>query len=107
MDLDAGKLEIPFADKITHFMFYLIFGVLGCLFFRERTKGRMEVGKAMKYSASIAIPYGIFIEVLQHTVTVDRMAEFGDILANTIGTIAGVGLIWWYFSKERQLKWKI
>ena len=107
MELDKGKIEIPFADKITHFVFYLIFSILACLFFRERSKGKIHMGRAIGYSALIAIIYGIFIEILQHTVTVDRMAEFGDILANTIGTIAGVGLIWWYFSKERQLKWKI
>lgn len=104
--LDTGNLDIPYADKVTHFIFYALFGILGCLFLRERTKGKMQLGKAIKRIALSAIGYGIFIEVLQYAVTVDRMAELGDVLANSLGAIAGVGLIWWYFSKERPLKWK-
>lgn len=106
MDLDAGKLNIPYADKITHFVFYTVFAILGCLFLRERTKGNIAIGKAIKNIVVAAIGYGIFIEVLQYTFTEDRKAELGDVLANTFGAIVGVGLIWWYFSKERPLKWK-
>ncbi|WP_222983207.1 VanZ family protein [Flagellimonas meishanensis] len=107
MELDAGKLDIPYADKITHFIFYLMFSVLGCLFVREQTKGDWTLQKTTWYMVSFAIAYGILIEVLQYTLTEDRMAEMGDVLANTIGAIAGIGSIRWYFSKERQLKWKI
>ncbi|MDC6367272.1 MULTISPECIES: VanZ family protein [Flavobacteriaceae] len=107
LELDTGEINIPYADKIVHFVFYLVFAVLGCLFLRERSKGTMKLGKTLIYILLVAVGYGIFIEILQYTITVDRMAEFGDILANTIGAIAGISFIWWYFSKERQLKWKI
>ena len=106
MDLDAVELDIPYVDKITHFIFYTVFAILGCLFLHERTKGNITLHRAIKNIVLAAIGYGIFIEVLQYTLTVDRKAEFGDVLANTFGAIAGVGLIWWYFSKERPLKWK-
>nr|WP_299175079.1 VanZ family protein [uncultured Allomuricauda sp.] len=106
LDLDAGKLRIPYADKVTHFTFYMVFAILGCLFLRERTQGSMRLETAMVLMGFIAVFYGMFMEVLQYTLTSDRMAEFGDVLANTFGAIVGVGLIKWYFSKERPLKWK-
>lgn len=106
MDLDEGRWNIPYADKITHFIFYLVFGVLGCLFVRERTKGQMELVKASRLIFLVAVVYGIGIEVLQYTLTTDRMAEFGDVLANTFGAFVGISLVRWSFSKERPLKWK-
>lgn len=107
MELDAGKLDIPHADKFAHFIFYMMFSILGCLFVRERTEGNWSVQKAVKYMVLVAMLYGMVIEVLQYTLTEDRMAEIGDVLANTIGAMAGISSILWYFSKERQLKWKI
>ncbi len=106
MDLDGGRWNIPYADKITHFIFYLVFGVLGCLFVRERTKGQMELVKASRLIFLVAVVYGIGIEVLQYTLTTNRMAEFGDVLANTFGAFVGISLVRWSFSKERPLKWK-
>lgn len=106
MDLDEGGWDIPYIDKMVHFMFYLLFGILGCLFVRERTKGQMELVKASRYILIVAVAYGIFIEALQYTLTTDRMAEFGDVLANTFGAFVGISLVRWSFSKERPLKWK-
>ena len=106
MDLDEGNLNIPYADKITHFVFYMVFSVLGCLTVRERTKGHMALGKTVVAIVVTAIFYGILIEVLQYTVTKDRMAEFADVLANTLGAFVGIGLIRWFFSKKKPLKWK-
>lgn len=103
---DTGDLNFPFADKITHFFFYFVFAILGCLFLRERTKGNMELRKAITIIGFVAFFYGILIEGLQYTMTEDRMAELADVVANTVGAIVGVALIWWYFSKERPLKWK-
>lgn len=106
MDLDGRGWNIPYADKITHFIFYLVFGMLGCLFVRERTKGQMELVKASRLIFLVAVAYGVGIEVLQYTLTTDRMAEFGDVLANTFGAFVGISLVRWSFSKERPLKWK-
>ncbi|MBS9460809.1 VanZ family protein [Flagellimonas sp. 389] len=105
--VDTSGVAIPYADKIVHFSFYLIFAILGCFFLRERTQGDITIGRAVLSILFTAIAYGIFIEVLQYTVTANRMAEFGDIIANTLGAIVGVSVIKWFFSKERPLKWKI
>jgi len=106
IDLPPGSFNIPYADKIIHFIFYLGFGFLGSLCFRERTKGSLGIGKTIKIVLVLAIVYGIIIEILQYTITTDRMAEFGDVLANTLGAFAGIGLIRWVFSKKNPLKWK-
>lgn len=106
MNLDAGNLNVPYADKITHFIFYMVFGFVGCLSFRERTKGSLGLSKTTKIVVGLAIVYGIIIEVLQYMVTTDRMAEIGDFLANTLGAFTGIGLIMWVFSKKNPLKWK-
>ena len=106
VDLDTGKLDIPYADKMTHFVFYTVFAFLGCFFVRERTRGNLKMGRTTIYVLLGAIIYGILIEVLQYTVTVDRMAELGDVFANILGAFVGIGLIRWLFSKERPLKWK-
>ncbi|RIV35449.1 VanZ family protein [Flagellimonas lutimaris] len=106
MDLNTGNLNIPYADKIIHFVFYLGFGFLGSLCFRERTKGALGLIKTVKIVVISAVAYGIIIEILQYTITTDRMAEFGDVLANVLGAFAGIGLIRWVFSKKNPLKWK-
>ena len=106
IDLPPGSLNIPYADKITHFIFYLVFGFVGCLCLRERTEGSLGLRKTLIIVLFSAILYGILIEVLQYAITTDRMAEFGDVLANTLGAFVGIALIRWVFSKKNPLKWK-
>ncbi|SDQ26512.1 VanZ family protein [Flagellimonas zhangzhouensis] len=106
ISLDTGGLNIPYADKITHFIFHTVFVFLGSLAVRERTRGQIGIKKATIMILVLAIIYGIIIEVLQYTITMDRHAEFGDVLANTLGAFAGIILIRWLFSKEKPLKWK-
>jgi VanZ family protein len=106
VDLDGVAFQIPYADKITHFVFYMVFGFLGSLFVRERTRGAVNIQKATKIMVVSAIAYGMLVEVLQYTFTTDRMAEWADVVANSLGAFAGIGLIRWIFSKEKPLKWK-
>ncbi|WP_421805455.1 VanZ family protein [Flagellimonas sp.] len=106
MDMDPGSFNVPYADKITHFIFYLVFAFVGCMSVRERTTGNLGLVKTTRIVLVLAIIYGILIEVLQYTLTTDRMAELGDVFANTLGAFAGIGLIRWVFSKKNPLKWK-
>ena len=103
---DTGGLTVPYADKIVHFTFYLVFTIAGSLSLRERTSGSLGLGKTLTIVLIFAILYGILMEVLQYTLTKDRMAEFADVLANALGAFAGIGLIRWIFSKKNPLKWK-
>lgn len=103
--LDTGTLDIPFADKITHFVFYFVFVVLGTLLVRERGKGRISLGRATWWVLLIAVGYGILIEGMQYTLTRDRMMELWDMVSNTLGAMVGMGLIRWAFSGKKQLNW--
>ncbi len=105
--LDTGTVNIPYADKVTHLVFYGGFVVLGCLFVREMKSGKTTVTRAIAIMLPTAVIYGIFIELLQYAITENRMAEYGDAIANAIGAGLGALLIWWYFSKKQPLKWKI
>jgi glycopeptide antibiotics resistance protein len=42
---------------------------------------------SIKWAALVAIPYGFFIEVLQHFLLTTRSADFLDIAANVIGFV--------------------
>ena len=106
LHLKTGKIHVPYADKITHFVFYSGFAFLGSLCLRERTRGNVPLGRATLMVLVTAICYGILIELLQYLFTTDRMAEMGDVLANSLGALTGIGLIRWLFSKEKPLKWK-
>ncbi len=55
---------------------------------------------------TVAALYGIGIEALQYSITKDRMAEWGDVLANSLGAVTGGLVIWWYFTKKEPLKWR-
>ena len=68
--------------------------------------GNLGLVKTTRVVLVLAIIYGILIEILQYTLTTDRMAELGDVFANTLGAFAGIGLIRWVFSKKNPLKWK-
>ena len=104
--LDTGSVSIPFADKITHFGFYAGFVLLGCLSLWERKEKKITLKKALIVMVLAAIFYGIGIEALQYSITEDRMAEWGDVLANSFGAFAGGLVVWWYFTKKEPLKWK-
>lgn len=104
--LDTGSLNIPHADKIVHFVFYFVFVLLGCMFVRERSKGRVGLVRTTWTVMLLAVGYGILIEGMQYTFTQDRMMEFLDTVSNTFGALAGMVMIRWFFSGEKQLKWK-
>ncbi len=97
--IDNGiGIRIPHIDKITHFIFYCVFVVLGTLFLKEKTKKPLKINKIVLRILVVAILYGMVIEALQHIMPYDRAAEILDILANTVGAIFGGLLIKKYFS---------
>nr|WP_298994382.1 VanZ family protein [uncultured Allomuricauda sp.] len=104
--LDTGSVSIPYADKITHFGFYSGFVVLGCLSIWERKRERTTLKKTLIIMVFTATFYGMGIEALQYSLTENRMAEWGDVLANTLGAFIGGLAIWWYFTKKEPLKWR-
>lgn len=103
---NQSNFKIPHLDKAVHFVFYFVACVLGIFFLRERTNSQMRLKKAILLMLFLTIAFGICIEILQFTVTADRMGDIFDGLANTIGSICGAIVINSYFSSKKGLKWK-
>ncbi|MCO6175151.1 VanZ family protein [Flavobacterium sp. NRK F10] len=76
----AGSfLPIPNKDKVVHFLFYFFFVYFWSKTFKQSDK--------FFYIVIVAVIYGIIIEVLQGVCTVNRQADFFDVLANTCGAV--------------------
>ena len=69
-------LQLPFKDKLVHFIFYFVFVVLWCFGLHKTDKIKILL---------IAVVYGIIIEILQYVLTENRTADFYDVLANSLG----------------------
>ena len=76
------QLNIPFLDKIAHFVFYFGAVILGCLALREMVTKKLQLRKAIGYNLGFAMVYGIIIEVLQEKYTTFRDGNVYDVMAN-------------------------
>jgi len=86
----VGFLNIPHLDKIVHFGLYVVFTMLLLSETNaKRKKGELEI-KSVFISLTIAIFYGLLIELMQMLVFKSRGAEFWDFVANTVGAIVAV-----------------
>ncbi|MEM1326363.1 MAG: VanZ family protein [Bacteroidota bacterium] len=85
-------------DKLAHAAVYTIFGLLLYLFWRIFT-GRQ---KAMIWSWSVAVSYGIAMEVVQYSFFPNRYFEIFDIFANIVGATISLLLIYFLTDKKSQ-----
>lgn len=72
-----------YKDKIIHFLFYFVFVLLWNYALK---KNKIEIFTIVV----IAIVYGIIIEVLQSTITLNREADVFDALANSLGACSAL-----------------
>ncbi|MEO1486673.1 MAG: VanZ family protein [Bacteroidota bacterium] len=101
-ELDTDTVQIPFADKITHFVFYFGFVVLGS-FWLGRRQSEFILKRVMVVFA-LGIAYGGFMELMQLAFTEDRAAEWTDMLANLLGATFAVLAVLRFNNKEEPLK---
>ena len=85
-----GSINIPYGDKIVHFIFYFVAAVLGTLFLVEAKKERIVQSAHVVILAFTLIFFGIIIEVIQETMTTNRSGDAYDALANSMGIIVGI-----------------
>jgi VanZ family protein len=81
------KVDVEYADKIFHAMAYALLSTMWYIVLKTH-----KYSKALTIAASVAVIYGIIIEVLQGTLTEARTLDVYDILANCIG-IAFISVI--------------
>jgi len=86
---DVPFLNIPYFDKIAHFLMY--FGLMSVIVFEHRNEiiGRTQ----LSLTALIPFVYGILMEILQLTIAANRSGNIYDVLANTTGIIVSA-LLW-------------
>ncbi|NJY64143.1 VanZ family protein [Salinimicrobium sp. CDJ15-81-2] len=94
------------SDKLMHSGAYFGLGLLWMLFgifsFPEKNLFRRII-----IISVAAVAFGIFIEVLQDTLTTYRQLDLYDVLANTIGVLAAAVLMWMLKNYLLSLKAKI
>ena len=103
-DAELSSVNIPYGDKVVHFIFYFVAAVLGSLFFIETKEVKSVLIKNLKILALLLIFFGIIIEVIQEAMTVNRSGDVFDALANSIGVILGIIAIFTEFLGQRGLK---
>ena len=90
-----SKIKSVGNDKIVHFLFYLFFVILWGLVKRQNDSNR----KYYLFVFLVAMSYGLIIEVLQEILTNTRQADFYDFLANTIGALTALVVLFFYKNK--------
>ncbi|MFV9552336.1 VanZ family protein [Algibacter sp. PT7-4] len=89
---DLPDVNISFADKIFHFFAYSLFAILW--YFAFNFTFNFKKHKAIIYAFTLAVLFGIIIEILQDTMTVSRALDVYDAIANTLGALIASALIW-------------
>lgn len=84
-----SKVVVKGADKFVHFCFYFILTILLVLNFSYR----FNVKRSIFISISIAVFYGMIIEVLQGVLTSNREPEIKDVLFNSLGSFSAALLL--------------
>ncbi len=103
-EMMTTRLNIPHIDKLVHFTFYFVLVVFGVKAAREIFKVNLELNKVLLYSVILACAYGIIIELLQYGFTVNRQGDIFDVLANSMGALAGMFVVNRLVSKGWSLK---
>ncbi|RAJ18237.1 VanZ like protein [Olleya aquimaris] len=79
------------SDKVLHVLAHVI--LTGLWFLTLNQFYRKGINQAKTIALVVSILFGILIEVLQHTATQSREADFKDVIANILGALIAVLLI--------------
>ena len=71
-------------DKVEHFLAYFVLAAYAVMLFAQR--------RAQALAAAGLIALGVGLEFAQGALTVSRMADSADALANSLGVLAGLAL---------------
>jgi VanZ family protein len=84
--IPGRMLEIPYIDKIGHFVMYSIFSAVLLL-----DSGKWQYAISFHYFILlIPVIFGALMEVMQMTFTTSRKAEILDLVADIAGIAAGI-----------------
>ena len=93
-DLGLPRFKLLEFDKLIHFIMYLIFAVIWGLKIENFFERKMEI-------SAYLILFGLGLEILQHVLPFGRYFDLGDFVANSIGVLFGVFIL--YYLKKKLL----
>lgn len=73
------------SDKVEHFLAYFLLASVAVQIYRTRA--------ALLWAGAGLVLLGVGIEFLQGALTTDRMADPMDALANSVGVVAGMAMV--------------
>ena len=103
---DTPVKDLGMSDKVMHGGAYFGLGLLW-MFFGLFTFEEKGLFKRIVIISVISVAFGIFIEVLQDTLTSYRELDLYDIFANTIGVVVAGVFVWIMRNYLIRLKAKI
>tara|TARA_B100001287_G_scaffold60679_1_gene48679 strand:- start:135 stop:494 length:360 start_codon:yes stop_codon:yes gene_type:complete len=93
-DLGLPKFKLLELDKLMHFIMYLIFALVWGLKIENFSERKMEI-------SAYLILFGLGLEILQHILPFGRYFDLGDFVADSIGVLFGVFIL--YYLKKKLL----
>ena len=102
--IDTSSFHIPHLDKIVHFIFYFGMVIFGVVALKEQVGQQFKLSKTLVVVFLFSVCYGIIIEVIQATYTVNRQGDILDGVANSIGALSGMLVSKILFSGKWPLK---
>ena len=93
-DLGLPRFKLLEFDKLIHFIMYLVFALIWGLKIKNFLERKMEI-------SAYLILFGLGLEILQHVLPFGRYFDLGDFVANSIGVLFGVFIL--YYLKKKLL----
>lgn len=91
---DLPSVTLWQADKIVHFFVYVVLAVLLYIGWKKQ-KEFACLQRQMGYKVLVlTFGYGFAVEILQELLTADRHFDWYDALANALGGVGGVLVVW-------------
>lgn len=81
---DVEVVDEDVDDKIFHMLAYFVMVIICFIYI-----SKVGIRNALVVSCILCFIYGIIIEVLQPIISINRVFDFYDIAANTIGIVFG------------------
>ena len=91
-DLGLPRFKLLELDKLIHFIMYLIFALIWGLKIENFSERKIEI-------STYLILFGLGLEILQHVLPFGRYFDLGDFVANSIGVLFGVFIL--YYLKKK------
>jgi VanZ family protein len=81
-------------DKIIHIFLFFIFVILLIIGFKKQNSFNILRNHSILIAILISILYGATIEISQAYIFIKRTGDTYDIIANTFGTLLGIGMFY-------------